>query len=88
MDVLWFTARALRKDPGDRYADASAMLDELNRVRSGMAAPRCHVTKAKSSLAKTDRWIDRHPNAFTVISALLALGLLGGVGAGIGWLLS
>ncbi len=83
MDVLWFAARALKRDPDERYADAGEMLEELRRVRAGTAKPQCHVTATKRFLSALEHWIDHHPKAYTVLLGLAGLGLVTGVATSI-----
>jgi class 3 adenylate cyclase/tRNA A-37 threonylcarbamoyl transferase component Bud32 len=48
------TARLLSKDPDDRYADATALVEDLERVKSGLA-PVAETMQARTRVGRTDR---------------------------------
>jgi serine/threonine protein kinase len=77
-----FLARALAKDPAQRYGSAAEMEQAFDRVQTCDMDVTCHITFAKRALRAVATWLDAHPKLFTVGVGLALLAMAGGLAAG------
>jgi hypothetical protein len=72
--------KGLRKDPADRYASVSAMVDLLEAALDGRVKVQCPFTLQKRMTRELARFTDRHPAMALLGFASAAAGLLGAIG--------
>ena len=82
-ELLRVLFAALEHDRENRYRSGQELLADLRRAQSGQVPVTCHVTLFKRCAYETQRWIERHPRAYTAIFASSVVTLLGGVGLGL-----
>ena len=51
----------MAKNPAERYANAEAMIEELQQVVAGKVPVRCAVTFTKRMSRESGRFVDRKP---------------------------
>jgi serine/threonine-protein kinase len=73
IELLRVCEVGLAKDPAERHASATAMIEELHRILEGRLNVRCVVTLQKRALREAGRMVDRSPR----ISLLAFMALLG-----------
>ncbi|HRH00632.1 MAG TPA: serine/threonine-protein kinase [Polyangiaceae bacterium] len=71
-DLRHLVAKGMAKDPSRRFPSAQAMLDRLRRRAEGDIPVECTVTFWMSTLARTRRFLDRHPYV-TILSIVAFL---------------
>lgn len=80
MDLLWFVARGLRKDPARRYPTVRDLLAALDERARGRIPIRCHVTFSMRLAREVEGLVARHPiataGAWALLVAALAVALL------------
>lgn len=74
-DLEVICAKALAKDPADRYGSVANFVEDLRRWQKG----RVILAKPASFLEKTARWAKRHPLSAGLMVALVALAAIGSV---------
>jgi serine/threonine-protein kinase len=83
MELSFYIARALDKDPGERFASIEEMIEALHRIHDGRFPVTCPVTLAKRILAGAGHVVDANPKKTATAMALLALAAVASVVAGI-----
>ncbi len=68
-----FLRHGLAHDPSARYSSASAVLDELARIRSGDFKVECLVTFAKRTGVRYFRWLESYPRFAIAVTASIAI---------------
>ena len=81
-----FVRHGIEHDPAARYPSVTAMRERLARVRDGKAPIECQISLVKRALDGVSHGVDRHPIVTTAILVIVALGVLGCLGAAV-WLL-
>ncbi len=79
MDLTWFVAKGVEKDPTKRYPSARAMLDRLAARAEGDIPIQCHVTFTQRASASVVKWMNRNGllAAFLLVSVpVVTLGSL------------
>jgi len=69
------TARLLSKDPADRYADAAALMEDLGRVKAGLA-PVAETMKARTRVGRARR-LRRRDVLVALALLLVSVGVVG-----------
>lgn len=80
MDLSWFVHKGLAKHAAVRYQSVREMIDRLDAREEGLIPIQCPVTFQKRMTREWLRVLDRHP---MVVTAVLALAVLGGLAAGV-----
>lgn len=84
-ELGWFVARAMKKDPSERFQSVHEMRDALERLLAGRFPVQCQRTAFKRALNELMAKSDRHPIAVILGSTLLfSLLLMGAVRALLG----
>ncbi len=60
-ELIHFCRLAMAKNPAERYANAEAMIEELQQVVAGKVPVRCAVTFTKRMSRESGRFVDRKP---------------------------
>jgi tetratricopeptide (TPR) repeat protein/tRNA A-37 threonylcarbamoyl transferase component Bud32 len=68
------TLKAMAKDPGERYAAAKELADDLRRWLAGEPV----WAKRPTVRQRLARWVGRHPRTAAALTLVLLVGLLGG----------
>ena len=76
MELSVFIARALEKDPADRFASVEEMVESLHRIHDGTFDISCPVTLAKRIVTGVGHVIDANPKKTAGAMALAALAIL------------
>ena len=74
--LSWFTWRATRPDPMERFSSVEHMMRELRTRAAGSFPVQCPATFQRRALMLATRLLDRYPKAFPVaigLTSLLAL---------------
>ncbi|HEX3343536.1 MAG TPA: serine/threonine-protein kinase, partial [Polyangiaceae bacterium] len=79
-ELAWFVHKGLKKDPAERFQSVKEMIDRLDARDDGVFPIQCPITLSKRSTRIVSRVVDRHPY---VVSALVVLSALGGLGYGV-----
>ena len=77
VEIRHFMRRGLRRDPEARFADASAALHELERLRSGEIDAHCTLSLLKAKQNHMLRFAEARPRLFMSMMATMGIGLLG-----------
>ena len=76
-DLQWLCWRATHRDPGQRFESARAMLDEMDRIASGLCRVDCAFTALKRASGASTRAVDTHP--FAAMAAVVTFAASFGV---------
>lgn len=76
-ELIHFCRRAMAKNPAERYANAEAMIEELQQVVAGKVPVRCAVTFTKRMSRESGRFVDRQPMV-ALAGMMLALAMFCG----------
>src|ERR1019366_9009648 len=79
-ELSWYVAKGLKKDPAERFQTVAEMIDRLDKRDEGVFPVQCPITFSKRGTRLVSRFVDRHP---FLVSALLFLSVLGGIGYGV-----
>jgi serine/threonine protein kinase len=79
-ELSWYVAKGLKKDPAERFQTVAEMIDRLDKRDEGLFPVQCPVTFSKRGTRIVSRFVDRHP---FLVSTLLFLSVLGGIGYGV-----
>jgi serine/threonine-protein kinase len=74
IELSWFLAKGLEKDPDQRYQTVTEMISELQRARTGHFPVKCHLSLVKWLSGLGSRLIDLNPGlGFLTSLAVVAL---------------
>ncbi len=79
-EYVHFIRQGMRKDRGERFASAQAMIDRLEDALEGKIRVECHVTMTKRMAREAGRFVDRRPHLATVMFLTSVAMVLGAVG--------
>ena len=82
MEYVWIVVRGLARARERRYQSVSELEDAIKRVQDGHISVQCHVTFGKRLASGFSNWIDRNALAYTMLFALLSLGVVASIGLG------
>ena len=88
MELYHFVRHAMAHDRERRFASATEMIMELQRILDGRIRVQCHITLVKSTTRRLGRFVDRRPwlafALFLIVVALIVQGIVGTATALIG----
>lgn len=80
MEYLQVAMKGLARDRDRRVQSVAELETLVKKAMTGTMAISCHVTLTKRIAHGVLHWIDRHPNAFSLLFLVFALGLVTAVG--------
>jgi serine/threonine protein kinase len=83
MEYAWIAERGLARDRERRYQSVNELEDAIKHVQDGHIRVQCHVTFGKRAASGFSNWIDRNAIAYTLLFAVVSLGVILALGFGI-----
>jgi eukaryotic-like serine/threonine-protein kinase len=80
---MHFAMKGLEKDREQRFQSVAEMRVRMRDTMAGKVPVRCHITLTKRVAQETLHWIDRNPNAYTLMLLAFVLLLLASLGFGV-----